>query len=606
VAVVANKLITDATSLTAASGDEIPINRSGTDGKITLPLPVAAGGTGETTAPEAVGELIQALTADSAPDNVADYIATYDASADTGKKVLLNTVMREKITAARTYYVRTDGSDSNNGLANTAGGAWLTPQYAYDWIVDNLDLNGFEVTVQLGDGTYQHTGVGDNDGVLECFKGFHGGGGIVFQGNTGDRTAVVLEQLGTNSIGVIIGIGASGTFKLRYLTIRVTAGHSYNAFEQIGPDCFVTLDSVDFDRGDYHVVCDFKSYLRIIGTYTVRSEVSTHLEVRGQSSIEYNATIVAANGAVPTTVNATGAWFVATHNSWFNLVAITLSGTFTGLKAYIATNSVLTAPGETDASVPGDVAAVTETGGIYSTSDVYSQSELHLLPKADGTYNIGSTTLGWNNLYLDTGATINFENGNAVVTHSSGILNVSTGALQVGGTAVSLQGKQTIWVPASDMTPAAANGAAATTRAINTITTEFLAFDTTTSESAYFNVAFPKSWNEGTVTAQVFWTTTGGGAAQTIEFEISGGCFANDAAINVTGIGTAVAHTDTWIADDDVHVTAEGSAITLSNAAVDTVAWFRIVRDVGNDTLAVDAELIGVKLFYTTDAGNDT
>jgi hypothetical protein len=228
-----------------------------------------------------------------------------------------------------------------------------------------------------------------------------------------------------------------------------------------------------------------------------------------------------------------------------------------------------------------------------------------LSPDANDGNALGTTALGWSDLHLASGALINVANGNAIITHSSGVFNVSTGALQVGGTAVALQGRRTIWVPASDMTPAAANGAAATTRAINTITTEFLAFDTTTSESAYFNVAFPKSWNEGTVTAQVFWTTTGGGAAQTVEFEISGGCFANDAAINVTGIGTAVAHTDTWIADNDVHVTAEGSAITLSNAAVDTVAWFRIVRDVGNDTLAVDAELIGVKLFYTTDAGND-
>jgi phospholipase A1 len=35
-----------------------------------------------------------------------------------------------------------------------------------------------------------------------------------------------------------------------------------------------------------------------------------------------------------------------------------------------------------------------------------------------------------------------------------------------------------------------------------------LDFDASADEHAHFNVAFPKSWNEGTVTFQVWWTTT--------------------------------------------------------------------------------------------------
>lgn len=60
----------------------------------------------------------------------------------------------EKLTGTRNYYVRTDGSDSNTGLANTAGGAFLTIQKAIDTVYDTLDLNGNVVIIQVAAGTY--------------------------------------------------------------------------------------------------------------------------------------------------------------------------------------------------------------------------------------------------------------------------------------------------------------------------------------------------------------------------------------------------------------------------------------------------------------------
>lgn len=60
----------------------------------------------------------------------------------------------ELLTADRTYYVRTDGSDSNDGTADTAGGAWLTLQHAWEWVSTNLRQNGYVVTIQVADGTY--------------------------------------------------------------------------------------------------------------------------------------------------------------------------------------------------------------------------------------------------------------------------------------------------------------------------------------------------------------------------------------------------------------------------------------------------------------------
>jgi hypothetical protein len=60
----------------------------------------------------------------------------------------VTTTTREKLTAARTYYVRSDGLDTNTGLTNDAAGAFLTPQAAWNTL-SLIDGNGFAVTISI-------------------------------------------------------------------------------------------------------------------------------------------------------------------------------------------------------------------------------------------------------------------------------------------------------------------------------------------------------------------------------------------------------------------------------------------------------------------------
>jgi hypothetical protein len=62
--------------------------------------------------------------------------------------------------ADTTFYVRTDGNNANNGLANTSGGAWATIQYAVDYMA-GVDANGYGVTIQVGDGSYAAASAGN-------------------------------------------------------------------------------------------------------------------------------------------------------------------------------------------------------------------------------------------------------------------------------------------------------------------------------------------------------------------------------------------------------------------------------------------------------------
>ncbi|WP_340034044.1 hypothetical protein [Paenibacillus sp. FSL H3-0302] len=102
--------------------------------------------------------------------------ATHRFATDTEKsnwngKPNLDTTPQQT-TADITYYVRTDGSDSNNGLANTAAGAFKTITKAISFIPQIVN---HAVTVNVAAGTYSE---------VISLSGYSGGGSITIQGDT--------------------------------------------------------------------------------------------------------------------------------------------------------------------------------------------------------------------------------------------------------------------------------------------------------------------------------------------------------------------------------------------------------------------------------------
>ena len=168
-------------------------------------------------------------------------------------------------------------------------------------------------------------------------------------------------------------------------------------------------------------------------------------------------------------------------------------------------------------------------------------------------------------------------------------------------------GKQSIWVPSTAMNPTSTNGCAAIASLDsggNTGPDLFtLDFDDGSDEHAQFSVAMPSYWNEGTVTFKVYWTseaTDTDGCA----WGLSAVALADSDSLN-TAFGTAVVVTDDAIsAAKDLYITAESGAVTVAGSpAAGELCYFNIFRDVsdGNDDMAEDAKLIGVKVFYTAD-----
>ena len=197
-------------------------------------------------------------------------------------------------------------------------------------------------------------------------------------------------------------------------------------------------------------------------------------------------------------------------------------------------------------------------------------------------------------------------------------LNVSDGsANQVlttdGGNTLSFQtgklaGKETIYVPAAAMYPNSTNGCSDLQQVelANGPELKCLDFDASSDENAQFTVCFPKSWNEGTVTFQAFFTVSGTNTG-TVAWGLSGGSTVDNGSINTAFgtnvVATAKAHSGT---SNDMDVAAESGAVTIANAAADSMTFFQIMRDVSADTQSGDARLLGIKLFFTTDAANDS
>ena len=179
-----------------------------------------------------------------------------------------------------------------------------------------------------------------------------------------------------------------------------------------------------------------------------------------------------------------------------------------------------------------------------------------------------------------------------------------------GTNAVLLKGgKHSIWVPAASMYPNTTAGCSALTQVElgNGPELKCLDFDDGSEEYAQFTIAFPKSWNGGTVTFKAYWCSTA-----TDTDGVSWGlraCGMNDNETTNLAFGTAAVVDDAnQGAANELLITAESGAVTIAGTPADEdLTFFEIYRATAdsNDTAAEDARLLGIKLYYTIDSGND-
>lgn len=287
---------------------------------------------------------VNTLTADTAPDAAADYLLTYDASATAAKKALFTAFARERLSAARTYYVRTDGSNSNTGLANTSGGAFLTIQKAID-VATTLDASSFDVTIQVADGTYTEN---------LTLKSFVGAGSIIINGNSTTPANVVLAG---GSSTAITGDNIIGKWDLRYFKITgsgisISPTRIYLAFTGL----------VFAGTGSAHFYCLTDAFVIANGNYEISGSCGRHIWLASKAYFQCVSRTVTLTG----TPDWSSYFIQSTALSSALINGNTYSGSATGTRYIVTLNSVINTGGGGPNYFPGNSAGSTATGGQYA------------------------------------------------------------------------------------------------------------------------------------------------------------------------------------------------------------------------------------------------
>jgi hypothetical protein len=255
---------------------------------------------------------------------------------------------REVLTEARTYYVRTDGNDSNSGRSDDAGGAFLTWGAATD-AVTLLDTNGYGVTISAGDEGAAKTF------TENVFTPTPVGSGVIY------FTAAVPNTIITSTSGDTIRAG--GWHKIQFNNLKITSSAGTGILVCEG--AFVEIKSgMNFGTcAVYHI--------RVHDTRALVYCISTSIEISGGAqyhvSCEANGNyyLEVATVTLTDTPAFSGAFVGAHGGGYIQSLSCTFTGAATGTRYIVSSNAVIGT--DTGANhFPGNSPGISLTGGQYA------------------------------------------------------------------------------------------------------------------------------------------------------------------------------------------------------------------------------------------------
>lgn len=265
----------------------------------------------------------------------------------TGKVRFPASGSREVLTTNRTYYVRTGGSDSNDGLMTTT--AFATIQKAIDTAL-KLDFNGYTVTIQLADGTYAVGGViGPGVGITATSK-------FVIQGNAASPGNVIVSTSSADAFTAVSG----GIVTLKDMELRTTG----NVYSCVGAEegGRVEFSNLRFGPARNHIKLWTGSRISAIGNYAIVGSAVRHIYGSQSSFVQTGERTV----TLTETPNFSGAFVYSDRGSFVEAYGMTFIGGATGRRYDVSTAGGISTLGGGANYFPGDVAGLIAAPGWYA------------------------------------------------------------------------------------------------------------------------------------------------------------------------------------------------------------------------------------------------
>lgn len=296
-------------------------------------------------------------------DTVDQIMWVCTLSGNAASAVWLTVGLLSRIFSNIDFYIASAGAGGSDSNPGTQALPWLTRQHAWDTLVRSYDLNGFQATIHVADGTY-------NDALLATgsIRGASTGGitglqSVAFVGNTTTPANCLVSATG-------FCFGAQGAafsvtgFKVQ-AAADITGTTGFGVFTGSGGN--VQFSAMDFSTcAIAHIRCEAggRAANDFTVPYTISGSSLSHYEAHA------NSYVVMKNSTVTITGSPTFSGGFANSNESGSLESqgMTYSGAANGPRYIVSLNGVITLLGTGSATYfPGSAAGITATGGQYDT-----------------------------------------------------------------------------------------------------------------------------------------------------------------------------------------------------------------------------------------------
>lgn len=256
--------------------------------------------------------------------------------------------IRELLSSDRTYYIRTDGNDSNDCLADTVEEACLTIQHAWNIISGTVDIGGFSAKIKIGDGTYT-TGMNDLNHPSV-------GGTINIEGNTTTPANVIISEDSDDCIEV-----SGSVVNVSGMELRNSGGSALHAYRNgvINVGTAMRFGTVS----QHHFFADNQGQIIAGYDYTVVGGASVHWFGHTEGYINVIGRTVTFIG----TPNFTSNFAYAVRGGVLEVADNTYSGSIIAKRFTIDNGGAIYTNGS-DTVLPGNSSGINNSGAYNNTT----------------------------------------------------------------------------------------------------------------------------------------------------------------------------------------------------------------------------------------------